>query len=151
MLSADPLANRVFFESGIVDRLRHAFPDRLLAAFVLHPKHVSAWLPRLQGLPVLDRDELVPDEVPVLEHGLRRIDAALDRRIGFYPLAIRHSRRHGFFRDRMAPGHPVPFLDSSRIGAFPRWRVVDSAMARWHLSPRRHVPSALLERMRRDC
>ena len=148
---ADPMANRVFFECGIVDRLREAFRDRLLAAFVLHPKHVPPWLSRLQGLPVLARDELLPNEVSARERALRRLDVALDRRIGFYPLAIRHSRRHGFFRDRMAPGHPVPFLDSSRIGPLPRWSVADAAMTRWHLSPRRHVPSALLERMRRDC
>lgn len=151
LVFADPMANRIFFECGIVDRLRAAFPDRLQAAFVLHPKHVRPWLSRLDGIPVLDRDELMPAQVGLGERVGRRIDAALDQRIGFYPLAIRHSQRHGFFRHRMAPGHPVPFLDSSRIGPLPRWKVVDAAMARWHLSKRRHVPSRLLDLMRRSC
>jgi CDP-glycerol glycerophosphotransferase (TagB/SpsB family) len=51
----------------------------------------------------------------------------------------------------MGPGHPVPFLDSSRVGPLPRWKIVDDAMARWHFSSRRHVPSMLLERLRNDC
>ena len=148
---ADPMANRIFFECGIVERLRDAFPDRLEAVFLLHSKHQPAWLPRLQGIPVLEREDVLPTEVPTIENGLRRLDLALDERIGFYPLAIRHSRRHGFFRDRMAPRHPVPFLDSSRIGPLPQWRLVDSAMTRWHFSPRRHVPSALRERMHSEC
>ena len=148
---ADPMANRIFFECGIVERLNEALPGRLAAVFLLHEKHLQPWLPRLDGIPVLGRDEVLPTEVPIVERVLRRVDIELDKRIGFYPLAIRHSRRHGFFRDRMAPGHPAPFLDSSRIGPLPRWRFVDSSMARWHLSPWRHVPSALVQRMRREC
>ena len=148
---ADPMANRIFFECGIVDRLQDRFPDRLQAAFVLHPKHLRVWKSRLEGIPVLDRDELMPPDVALRERAARRVDAWLDHRVGFYPLAIRHSRRHGFFRGRMAPGHPVPFLDSDRAGPLPRWGVVESAMARWHHSRRRHVPSALLERLRAEC
>lgn len=147
----DPMANRVFFECGIVDRLRDAFEDRLTAVFLLHQKHSPAWLPRLEGIPVLEREDVLPAQVPLAERVLQRVDSVLDSRIGFYPLAIRHSRRNGFFRDRMAPGHPVPFLDSSRIGPLPRWRAVERGMTRWHLSSRRHVPSALLGRMRREC
>jgi CDP-Glycerol:Poly(glycerophosphate) glycerophosphotransferase len=151
LVLSDPMANRIFFECGIVERLRTAFPDRLQAVFLLHPKHLPAWLPRLQGVPVLEREDVLPTDVPPTEATFRRLDRALDKRVGFYPLAIRHSRRHGFFRDRMAPGHPVPFLDSSRVGPLPQWRLVDSAMARWHLSRWRHVPSALRERMRDEC
>src|SRR5215467_3510209 len=99
----DPMANRVFFECGIVERLRDAFPDRLEAAFLLHRKHSPSWLPRLEGIPVLEREDVLPLEVPPVERVLRHVDSALDTRIGFYPLAIRHSQRNGFFRDRMAP------------------------------------------------
>jgi hypothetical protein len=151
LVLTDPMANRVFFECAIVDRLRDAFPDGLQTVFLLHPKHLEPWLQHLEGIPVLHSAELMPVEVPFAERVVRRIDIELDKRIGFYPLAIRLNYRHGFHPGRMAPGHPFPFLDSARIGPLPRWRPVESAMARWHLSPRRYVPSALLERMRREC
>jgi hypothetical protein len=148
---ADPMANRIFFECGIVERLREAFQDRLLAAFLLDPKHLEPWAQHLDGLPVLQRGQLMPVQVSLAERVVRRIDIELDMRIGFYPLAIRHSLRHAFHLGRMAPGHPHPFLDSSRAGPLPRTAGVEAAMARWHLSPRRYVPSALLARLRDDC
>jgi len=100
---------------------------------------------------VIGLAELVPEAVSTTERVSRRIDAALDRRIGFYPLAIRHSERHDFHKGRWAPGHTYPFLDSDRAGPLPRWRGVESLMTRWHLSSRRHVPAELLRRMREDC
>ena len=151
LVFADLVTNRVFFECGILDGLRRAFPDRLAVAFPTHEKHVRPWLEHLGDLPVLSRQELVPDEVPAVEGLVRRVDAALDKRIGLYPLAIRHSRRHGFHRGRWAEGHPQPFLDSSRVGPLPQWKALDPLMSRWHLSPRRYVPGALLSRMRQGC
>jgi len=148
---ADPMANRVFFECAIVDRLRAAFPDQLRAVFLLHRKHLESWRPRLEGIPVLYSADLMPVGVPFGERVSRRIDIELDKRIGFYPLAIRLNYRYGFHRGRMSAGHPFPFLDSARAGPLPRWRLVESAMARWHLSARRYVPAILLERMRRGC
>jgi UDP-N-acetylglucosamine 2-epimerase len=148
---ADPMANRVFFECGIVDRLRDAFSDRLEAVFLLHPKHLDQWLPRLEGIPVVPSADLLPVEVALPERIPRRIDIELDKRIGFYPLAIRFNYRHGFHRGRMTEGHPFPFLDSARVGPLPRWKPIEAAMTRWHLSSRRYVPSALLQRMRRNC
>jgi UDP-N-acetylglucosamine:LPS N-acetylglucosamine transferase len=151
LVFADLMANRVFFQCGIVDSLRRAMPGRLGAVFVVHEKHVRPWLERLEGIPLLYRDELMPVGVSLGERVVRRLDIELDKRIGFYPLAIRHSLRHGFHRGRWTPGHPYPFLDSDRVGPLPRWRVLEPLMARWHLSARRYVPSVLLERMRREC
>ena len=96
-------------------------------------------------------DELIPETVTTTERVSRRVDTALDRRIGFYPLAIRHSQRHHFHEGRWAPGHEYPFLDTERAGRLPRWRRLESLMTRWHLSSRRHVPAALLRRMRAEC
>jgi len=148
---ADTLANRVFFDCGIVDLLHDAYPDRLEAVFAMHSKHMRLWAPRLVGIPVLEREDVMPAEVPPAERIVRRIDVELDKRVGFYPLAIRHSLRHGFHRDRMAPGHPSAFLDSSCVGPLPRWRIVESTLARWHLSARRYVPTVLTEHLRREC
>ena len=36
----------------------------------------------------------------------RRVDIELDRRIGFFPLAVRHSIRHGFHEGRWSSGPP---------------------------------------------
>jgi UDP-N-acetylglucosamine:LPS N-acetylglucosamine transferase len=148
---SDLLANRIFFECGIVDGLREAFPGGLTAAFVVDEDHVRPWRERLRDVEVLERDELTPAYVSARERLGRRLDRALDGRVGFYPLAIRHSLRHGFHRGRWAPGHSYPFLDSSRVGPLPRWRALERLMTRWHLSSRRHVPSALSERMRESC
>lgn len=151
LLLVDPLPNRVFFDCGIVDRLRAALPGRLAAVFLLHEKHVRPWLDRMDGMPLIDPDPLMPVRVPFGERVVRRADIWLDERIGFYPLAVRHSLRNGFHRDRWVPGHAHWFLDPERAGPLPRLPAVERAMARWHFSARRYVPSLLLARMRRDC
>lgn len=151
LVFSDLMANRVFFECGIVDRAREAFPDQLAALFLVHEKHVRPWRARLDGIDVLHGDDLIPKQVRPSERVVRRVDYELDKWIGFYPLALRHSLRHGFHRDRLAAGHPFAFLDVSRAGPLPRWRWLESAMTRWHLSARRYVPQVLFERMRSDC
>ncbi len=151
LVFTDLLANRVFFECGIVDRAKAAFPNRLTALFLVHEKHVRPWRERLHGIEVLQGEDVMPTHVLRRERVARRVDFELDKRIGFYPLALRHSLRHGFHRDRLAAGHVFPFLDLSRTGPLPRWRWLESLMTRWHLSSRRHVPAALLERMQDDC
>jgi hypothetical protein len=147
----DPLPIRVFFDCGIVDRLRAALDDALAAALVADPKHVRPWLPQLDGIPVLDSRDLQPIRVPFGERVVRRVDYALDRRIGFFPLAIRHSMRHGFHKERWVEGHQNAFLDPTNAGSLPRWESLEPVMARWHFSSRRYVPELMLERMRAEC
>ena len=151
LVLVDPLPARVFCDCGIVDGLREALGEGLALVLVVHPKHVRAWSSRLEGIEVLEGEQLVPLEVPPVERALRRVDFALDRRIGFFPLAIRHSLRHGFHPDRWIPGHSNSFLDPDRAGPLPRWEALDPVMMRWHFSTRRHVPAVLLERMRAEC
>ena len=88
--------------------------------------------------------------MPPYEKIWRRADAWLDRRIGFYPLSLRHSLRHGFHRQRMRPGHSNWFLDPMLAGPLPRWRWLDPLMSRWHYGRLRYVPRALRERMQRE-
>jgi len=152
LLLVDPLPNRIFFDCGIVDALREALDDRLVCVWFVHEKHVRPWLERSEGLPMLTKDELVPVQVPFGERVTRRVDIELDRRIGFFPLAIRHSVRHGFHEGRWISGHRNFLLDPDRAGPLPRWGFLERPMAKWYFSPRvRHVPSALLDRMRREC
>jgi hypothetical protein len=151
LVFSDLVANRVFFDCGIVDGLRRALPGELSAVFVVHEKHIRPWRERLDGMRLHQQEELMPVRVRFGERVVRRVDIVLDRRIGFYPSAIRHSMRHGFHEGRWAPGNPFPFLDSSRIGPLPRLQVLERPMARWLFSTRRYVPSALIERMRAEC
>lgn len=151
LVFADQLTTRIFLECGILDGLRRVLPGRLTAVFLVHEKHVRPWRKRLEGVETIELDELTPTEVPTHERIARRIDVELDSRIGFYPLAIRHSQRHGFHSGRWAPGHSYPFLDTNRAGPLPRWRSLDRATARWNLSSRRYVPSRLIRRMRDEC
>jgi hypothetical protein len=151
LLLVDPLPSRVFFDCGIVDRLREALPERLAAVFLVHEPDVGPWRERAAGLPELDPAALLPLRVGAGERVWRRVDMALDRKLGFFPLAVRHSLRHGFHRGRWRVGHANRFLDPSFAGRLPRWERLDRALVRWHFSRARYVPAFLLERMRREC
>jgi UDP-N-acetylglucosamine:LPS N-acetylglucosamine transferase len=147
----DPLPNRVFFDCGIVAGLRRAFDDRITALFPLHPKHIEPWKPQLDGLPVIEAAELMPERVPLGDRIARRADIFLDDHVGFHTLAVRHSLRMGFNTKRWEHGHPIAFLDIDRAGRLPRWETIDRAMEWWLFSPHRYVPAALSGPMRAGC
>ena len=135
----DPLPTRVFFDCGIVDRLRARLPDRLALVFV--GEDPAPWLARAGDLPVLEQEALLPPRVGFGERVRRRVDRFLDDHAGFYPLALRVSLRHGFHRQRMRRGHDNWFLDPDRAGRLPRWDRLERLMFRWHFGRRRYVPS----------
>ena len=151
LLLVDPLPNRIFFDCGIVDALRRELDDRLAAVWLVHKKHIRPWVDASRGMPAVTKDDLMPVDVPLGERVARRFDIELDRRIGFFPLAVRHSFRHGFHEGRWVPGHRNFLLDPDRVGPLPRWEFLEGPMARWYFSARRYVPSTLLERMRDEC
>ena len=144
----DQLSIRLFFDTGIVEGLRERLEDRLVAAFVGDGADCAG---ASGAIETLDVDGLLPVRVQLPERARRRFDAWLDRRIGYYPLAIRLNRRRGFHRKRMEPGHENWMLDSSRIGPLPRWGWLERRMERWHYGRWRYVPRALRKRMERDC
>jgi hypothetical protein len=147
---AEELATRVFVQCGILDRLHQRLGDDLVVVDLLGAESSRRWR---DGLPVpaLRREELLPWKPSLPEKARRRADAMLDRRLGFFPLAIRFNERHGFHTERMMPGHPNRILDTSLAGPLPHGERSYRAMTRWFFSPRRHVPSALLGRLRDDC
>jgi CDP-Glycerol:Poly(glycerophosphate) glycerophosphotransferase len=140
----DPFSARLFFDTGVVDGLRSRFGGRLELFLDAGERE---WAERAPGVPVTRRDELVSASVPVHEKAWRRADGWLDRRIGFYPLSLRHSLRHGFHRQRMQPGHSNWFLDPTLAGPLPRWNGLDPLLARWHYGRLRYLPRALRTRM----
>ena len=143
----DQLSTRLFVDTGIVAGLSARLHARLALALV---GDGAGWTAAVDAA-VLDAEALVPDRVSGLEGIHRSIDRALDRVLGYYPLAIRLNLRHGFHRERMAPGHENWMLDSSRVGPLPRWGWVERAMTRWQFSRLRYVPRALRRALRRDC
>jgi len=149
LLLPDKLTIRMFFETGIVEGLEDRLGDRLVV--ILPGREEGAdWAPRVRGV-VLYREDLVPLRVDRGERVRRRVDRALDRQLGYYPLAMRLNRRHGFHAERMRPGHPNWMLASDRDSALPHWAPLERAMARWHFGRQRYVPHALAERMRGEC
>ncbi len=92
-----------------------------------------------------------PEQVPPYERLVRRADIFVDDHAGFHAVAVRHSLRMGFNRERWAHGHPIAFLDIDRAGHLPRWEVVDRALGRWLFSPHRYAPKPLLDEMRATC
>jgi CDP-glycerol:poly(glycerophosphate) glycerophosphotransferase len=146
----DPFSSRLFFDTGIVDRLRGELGDRLELFLLDTGEQSAAWSERAAGIRATKADELTPRSLPLPGKIARRADQWLDRRIGFYPLSLRHSLRHGFNRERMQKGHSNWFLDPERAGPLPQWSFLDPALMRWHYGRLRHVPPPLLDRLRRE-
>lgn len=147
----DLLSIRVFFDTGILEGLRERLDGAVRAVFLVPSEDSQAWTGRLGDVPWIDGGELVGSSGEARERLARRLDNALDRQLGYYPLAIRLNRRHGFHTERMEPGHANWMLDSSRDSRLPHAQWVERAMQRWFFSPRRHVPRRLLEGMRAEC
>jgi hypothetical protein len=147
----DQLSIRLFVDSGIVEGLRRHTEGRVTAVFLVPRTEAEPWTGRLGDVPVLHGDDLAAPSGSPAQRAARRVDAWLDRRIGYHPLALRLNYRHGFHEERMQPGHPNWMLDTDRDGPLPRWPPLERAMERWFFSPRRHVPRRLLDTMRSEC
>lgn len=146
----DPLTTRLFVETQLLQRLASRLGDRLLVVFLEPEAKASKWADTA-GMEVAYYGDLFPDRVSLGERIVRRIDASLERRFGFWPLAIRFNYRHGFHVERMAHGHGNPFLDLDHADRLPRWRWIEKVLVRWYFCPRRYVPSVLRRRMRDEC
>ena len=147
---AEELATRVFVQCGILERLHERLGERLVVVDLLGDESSARWRGAVSAQ-LVPWQELLPWRPSRPEKARRKVDAWLDRRIGFFPLAIRFNERHGFHAERMQPGHPNRILDSSLAGPLPHTAVVERVMTKWFFSPRRHVPSALERRLRQDC
>jgi UDP-N-acetylglucosamine:LPS N-acetylglucosamine transferase len=141
----DPFSARMFVDTGIVAALQTRAGEGL--ALVLDEGE-RAWAERVPDVRVLERRVLTSGPSSAPARAARRVDRWLDDRIGFYPLSLRQSLRHGFNKGRMQGGHQNWFLDPERAGSLPRWRALDRAMSAWHYGRARYVPEPLLHRLR---
>ncbi|TML70997.1 MAG: hypothetical protein E6G14_03880 [Actinobacteria bacterium] len=147
----EPLSTRILFDCGIVDGLRDRVGRSMRLVSLMSPEQSAEWTGRVDGLDVSSRDEFLPVQVDTRQKVFRRVDRWLDRKVGFYPLAIRLNLRHGFHLERMQRGHKNYGLDIARVGPLPCHRAVDRRMLHWHYGTRRWVPAAVLEPMRAEC
>jgi hypothetical protein len=144
----DPFSSRLFFDTGIVADLHARLGDRLELFLLDTSEQSDAWRERAGSIRVTRPDEFASTVPGIGEKAVRRADAWVDRRIGFYPLSLRHSLRNGFHRQRMRVGHPNWFLDPALAGPLPRWPFLDGPMRSWHYGRLRYVPPPLLGRLR---
>ena len=147
----DPFPTRVFVDCGIVAELDTRLAGELEVVLALPRDEATGWAERIGGLPWILGADLFPKNVGPVERVSRRVDLAIDRNAGYYPLSVRHSLAHGFHKERMRPGHPNHFLDSSLTGRLPRSEALDSLLRRWLFSEHRYVSRALLARMTGAC
>ncbi|HEU5310777.1 MAG TPA: hypothetical protein VFV24_04915, partial [Candidatus Eisenbacteria bacterium] len=96
----DPFPTRVFVDCGIVEKLTQRLSSRLHVVLALPREEALEWAPRLGDVSWEVGGDLFPEQVGVVERIARRLDLALDRNVGYYPLSVRHSLRHGFNRER---------------------------------------------------
>jgi CDP-Glycerol:Poly(glycerophosphate) glycerophosphotransferase len=143
----DPFSTRLFFDTGIVERLRVRLDGHLELVLEAGEEERAQ---RLPDVPVTRREELIFAPVPLAEKVWRRLDTWVDRRVGFYPLSLRHSLHHGFHRQRMRPGHSNWFLDPTLAGPLPGWHWLDPLMAQWHYGRLRYLPRALRRRLQAE-
>lgn len=147
----DPLTTRLFLETRLLARLHDRLGERLTLVFLQPRKQASTWVEAPPGAGTLFYEDLFPERVPFGERVLRRLDAALEEELGFWPLAIRFNYRHGFHVERMAEGHGNPFLDLAHRDPLPRWAWIERGLHRWYFSGRRYVSRELVRRMQREC
>jgi hypothetical protein len=143
----DPFSSRLFFDTGIVDGLRERVGDRLELFLLDVGEQAPAWRERAAETRVTVPADLAAQRVGTGEKVHRRADSWVDRKIGFYPLSLRHSLRNGFHRQRMRPGHANWFLDPTLAGPLPRWPWLDPLMSRWHYGRLRYLPAPLRARL----
>jgi UDP-N-acetylglucosamine:LPS N-acetylglucosamine transferase len=146
----DPFSSRLFFDTGIVDKLHERLGDRLELFLLDAGQDAAAWRQRAGEITVTTPAELSDRALSLPFKVFRRIDQSLDRNVGFYPLSLRLSLRHGFNRERMQPGHPNWFLDPKRAGPLPQWAFLDRVLTRWHYGRLRYVPRPLRKRLGRE-
>ena len=123
----DLLSIRVFFDTGIATGLRRA-PGRAPRGRVSRAARRGGGMARPGARPgCAPRDDLTTgDGLP--DRAFARVDATLDRQLGYHPLAIRLNRRHGFHTERMH--RAIRTGCSTRIGTA-AFRIGPASSMRW--------------------
>jgi hypothetical protein len=145
----DPFSSRLFFDTGIVQRLSERLGERL-ELFLDVGGQTDYWAERAEGTRVTSLHELITEQSRSVAKAHRRVDKWVDARAGFYPLSLRQTLRYGFNRGRLQPGHQNWFLDPDRAGPLPQWKVLDAALSTWHYSKLRYLPRPLLARLKSE-
>ena len=151
MVLADPLSSRIFFDSHIIRKLHEQLGDRLQVITPLPASEFEHWIAKLPGLHFLSDQSMVYQvSFNFLDRARSIVDRFLDARIGYFPLALRFNLHNSFHMERMTPGHKNAFLDLSRMGTLPDWKVIYRLMFRWLYNRSRFVPPKLFHYLKEN-
>ena len=95
-------------DQRLVERLAERLPEELEVVLALPEDEAREWVPRLGAVPWTLGADLYPRDVGLVERCARRVDLAIDRNAGYYPLSVRHSLREGFNRDEIDSFYVAP-------------------------------------------
>ncbi len=135
----DPLSSRVMFDCGIAEMLAEKLEGNLEIAATFDIREHAAWQSRVKSVRIRSLPEIGVGMGGLKDRLASRWDAALDRQIGFLPVAIRLNLKYGFHRERMERGHSNGYLNSDNIGLLPRWAACYDFMFRWLYGRGRHL------------
>lgn len=147
----EPLSARVFLDSGVISQLVARRQGALEIYFASAFEGIDDWIRRNPSVHFVGRDQVT--SAPPSSFWARLplvVDRALDRQIGFMPLAIRFNLRNKFHLERMTPGHNNYFLDLARIGFLPQWGWIYRLMFRWLFNRSRYIDPKLLAYLRQN-
>lgn len=129
------LRTRVFLEGGVLEEIEKRAPVPVVVLWghvdSLLEKQINRF-PNVRFIPMQSVMEL--EKLNFFQKALSEADSRIDKRFGFYPLAIRFNIKHGFNTDRLMHGSYNTFYDLSGIGFAPNSNFVYKLMYKWYFS-----------------
>ena len=149
LLLTDSLSSRVFFSSGIVQRLWRACRSNIEIVALFDISSVfdyRQWLKSDENISVKSVDVFGINRYLSISNAIKSTwDKWLDKYIGFFPLAVRFSILHNYHLCRFQKRHQNPFLNLSLAFPFPKSRRLFYFMYHWYFNSKRFISPPIIE------
>ena len=143
LILTDSLSTRVFFSSGIVQRLWRECGGQLKILALFDVDSVfdyRQWLTLDEDISVNSTDELgLVGNIHFSAKLYRLFDGWLDKYFGFFPLAVRFCFVHNYHLSRFRKRHNNPFLNTLLALPCPRSNLILTLLKKWYFSSVRYV------------
>jgi hypothetical protein len=145
LLLTDSLSTRVFFSSGIVQRVwlyTNGTMDIVALYDIDSVFSYRQWLDdSCKDLKVISSKEYLGiSSANPKDFVCRQLDKVLDKYFGFFPLAVRFCVLHKYHLERLKKKHPNSFLNLSLAFPLPRSEILFTLLKKWFFSKYRFVP-----------
>ncbi len=151
----DSLSSRLFFSSGIVQNLASEMKEKLeiVATFDIETVlDYKQWVNARSAIEVKPKQAINAAVSLSMGQKLHMImDNWLEKKIGFFALAVRQSLIHGFNAGRMTRGSGNPYLHYWNGWPFPRSKKLFEWMYSWNYSGKRFVDPGIGEYLKKNC